>query len=430
MKSAILSALAAFLCLGVGNAQIRGPVANLEFPSFRYVLWSDLTDAFRVYAQGLGYNKATWELPGTNDIEFNSWVFLAQSDESNAVAMGYDEDVWDCYQHHYEDYEWSELVEFGTAQYFEAFGWDEDSWNVVTDAPAAFDNFWVDLTTAQQDAAKELCFFREEVWNGEVPFPEWAQTASPTETPNASPSGTPTATPVPTESTISPQPTPAITNSPSEMPSVSEMPTSKATMAPTKTPTTSPSPTDGTFRGPAENIEYPKFRFIVWELSDDTTTQAATAFSYGEDSWNTPGNNPMEDKGWNTFDSTQRSLLGVIGFSADVWECYVNHYDDSEWTLLEYIDIAKYFEVLGWDEDSWNEVTDPPASVAKSWNELNTEEQEAAGELCYFEELWDQTALVGDNWDGSSAGDGSIATLSMSISLIVASAFGALLLII
>jgi hypothetical protein len=466
MKSAIISAVTAFLCLGLGNAQLlRGPAADLEFPFYRYVLWNDLTDALRLSAVGLEYTRTTWESPDTNAIERRAWRFLGEDNQSNAAAMGFDEKVWDCYQNHYDQYEWAELVEIGVAQYEEAFGWDENSWNGVTDEPPAWFEFWGDLTAVQQDAAMELCFFRSEIWEGTV-FQAWvksppaitltdmptepppaepptarptsaAPSGSPTATPSAAPSESPTATPVPTESTISPRPT-VISGSPSEMPSAgpsaSKMPSAGPSELPTNDPTIEPShrslspsssPTIGTFRGPAENIDNPKYRYIVWELLDDATMQAATDFSYEEDTWNTPGSNPLEKLGWYSFDSEYRDLLDAIGFSEDVWDCFVNHHVDTDWALLGKIDVAKYLIVLGWDEEGWNGNADPPETDDKDWNELSVKEQEAAGELCYFEELWNGDSLIGDNkWSLESS------AASISMSLIVASTFGALLLLI
>ena len=139
MKSAILSAVAAFHCLGCGNAQLRGPAADLEFPSYRFVLWNDLTDALRLSAVGLEYTQATWQIPLDNAIESSRWDSLGEVNQFHAAAMGFDEAVWDCYQNHYDGYEWSELVDIGVVQYFEALGWDENCWNGLLDPPLAID---------------------------------------------------------------------------------------------------------------------------------------------------------------------------------------------------------------------------------------------------------------------------------------------------
>jgi hypothetical protein len=172
MKIAMLSVVAAFLCLGAGKAELQGPAADLEFPFFRYVFWNDLTSAFKETAKNLDYNKKGWEEPFINDIEEKSWFSLTGSDRSNAAAMGYDEDVWDCYQNHYDDYDWSDMQEIGVDQYFKVLGWTKNSWDKDTFEPEPWDEDWVELTANQQAALKEICYFREEVWEEEA-FADW-----------------------------------------------------------------------------------------------------------------------------------------------------------------------------------------------------------------------------------------------------------------
>lgn len=48
--------------------------------------------------------------------------------------------------------------------------------------------------------------------------------------------------------------------------------------------------------------------------------------------------------------------------------------------------------VLGWDETSWDEEVDIPASEEKTWDELTDAEQDAAAQLGYTQEIWDATA--------------------------------------
>jgi hypothetical protein len=183
MKISILSAVVAFLCLGVGDAQEeRGPVANLAFPYFRYRFWSDLTNEFKRTARNLQYNNKKWELPFANPIEELSWSSLGQDDLSNATLMGYDEDVWDCYQNHYDDYDWSELKEIGVHVYFKKLGWNKTSWNEDTVEPAPYDKDWDDLTAKQQAWLKEICYFREEVWDEET-FVDWVSYPHPPKIP-------------------------------------------------------------------------------------------------------------------------------------------------------------------------------------------------------------------------------------------------------
>jgi len=45
--------------------------------------------------------------------------------------------------------------------------------------------------------------------------------------------------------------------------------------------------------------------------------------------------------------------------------------------------------VLGWNEASWQGISQEPASESKAWNELTEEESSAAEQLGYNEMYWD-----------------------------------------
>lgn len=66
-------------------------------------------------------------------------------------------------------------------------------------------------------------------------------------------------------------------------------------------------------------------------------------------------------------------------------------WNDFDWDELQPTE-QELWGVLGWDEESWLEETDPPASEEKTWDELTDEERDAAEQLGYDEEIWDATA--------------------------------------
>jgi len=129
------------------------------FPAFRYVPYSNLTKV--VEAEALGYTEDTWNSPGTAAIEAIAFLDLNADQVEAATSLGFTEVSWDCNQNHYAGYTWSELTEYGLVAYYEALGFGQASWEGLTDAPAVNDLFWAELDEAQQDAAEELCFFRE-----------------------------------------------------------------------------------------------------------------------------------------------------------------------------------------------------------------------------------------------------------------------------
>ena len=81
-----------------------------------------------------------------------------------------------------------------------------------------------------------------------------------------------------------------------------------------------------------------------------------------------------------------------LSLTEGVWDCWINHYGGYYWSDLVSWEIAPFYEALGWDEDAYNSVnaSDYPESVGKSWTELTSEEQQAAANLCYIEETWNE----------------------------------------
>jgi hypothetical protein len=97
-----------------------------------------------------------------------------------------------------------------------------------------------------------------------------------------------------------------------------------------------------------------------------------------------------------TFGKTQFEALFDIGFDEwEVYDCYVNHYQDYWWDELD-IPILQAYQTLGWDQLHWNGLKPPPDSDGKDWYELTQEEQRAAIELCYLPETWSLLSL--DFW--------------------------------
>ena len=67
---------------------------------------------------------------------------------------------------------------------------------------------------------------------------------------------------------------------------------------------------------------------------------------------------------------------------------------------MEELNVSQYYEILGWNEYSWdNDVL--PATDSMSWYELSTVEQEAAKQLCYNREFWDGIPL--SEWEDEEA---------------------------
>ncbi len=113
----------------------------------------------------------TWDAPGSNLAEDYCYDDLYENEKSGADLLGMGYDIWDCHINHYLGYWWEDLEERGLDQYLKELGWDENSWNQDGPVPDTDDLYWDGLTPDQQEAAVQICYFRE-LWDN-VPIPEW-----------------------------------------------------------------------------------------------------------------------------------------------------------------------------------------------------------------------------------------------------------------
>lgn len=141
-----------------------------SWPEWRYYLWSDLGSDSHALLTDAGYSEDTWNQPGSADFEHWSWSDLSDTRRDLLVEYGFYQAQWDCYISHYSAYDWFELVLVGVAEHFETLGWTEDTWDSGTE-PDISGRDWDDLSEVEQDAAKSLCYFREN-WD-DLTLIEW-----------------------------------------------------------------------------------------------------------------------------------------------------------------------------------------------------------------------------------------------------------------
>ena len=93
------------------------------------------------------------------------------------------------------------------------------------------------------------------------------------------------------------------------------------------------------------------------------------------------------------YRKTELEVLADLGLNDEaVYDCYVNHYNDYFWTELDEVE-QRAFEGLGWNVSSWEGVIPAPQSEDKYYIQLDADEQQAAAELCYLPETWDEIGL-------------------------------------
>ena len=142
------------------------------YPYFRYVMWDDMLPSQRAMAVTAGWDEESWDTPDKAKVEYKSFSELDDGPRQALLAMGFYEEQYDCYVNHYYGYSWAELVEWGLAEHYMAFGWTETSYTNDA-APAGWSKDWDELSDDQKEAADALCWF-EEVWN-EMTIEDWEE---------------------------------------------------------------------------------------------------------------------------------------------------------------------------------------------------------------------------------------------------------------
>jgi hypothetical protein len=144
----------------------------------------------------------------------------------------------------------------------------------------------------------------------------------------------------------------------------------------------------------ARGVEFPNFRYLQWAYMDSTELAQAFSLGYNEDTWNLPGTNPLELIGFSGQGNGQEELL-ALGFTAASWDCFVNHYQYFEWDGLGNRGVQQYYTTLGFTEATWiNRDVTVPDAFDTPWEDLSTEHQAAAEQLCYFLDTWDKMNLI------------------------------------
>lgn len=140
-------------------------------PELRYIEWKELGLHETEIAEALGYNRYSWNNLELLDLEEKAFEDLSASEKAGALALGFDQNTWDCFMSHYYGYYWSELEDANVDQYFIALGWTKHSWDNDGKAPDSDDKSWKELTDEEQLAATKICY-TEKAWDW-VPLPSW-----------------------------------------------------------------------------------------------------------------------------------------------------------------------------------------------------------------------------------------------------------------
>jgi len=104
----------------------------------------------------------------------------------------------------------------------------------------------------------------------------------------------------------------------------------------------------------------------------------------------------IESITFNALAKPQQQGAVALGLGKSTWDCFVNHYSGLYWEDLQVAGAAQHYEVLGWNQDAWDEDGTPPDTADTYWADLSVDQQEAAYNLCYWENSWNWISL--DEW--------------------------------
>lgn len=130
----------------------------------------------------------------------------------------------------------------------------------------------------------------------------------------------------------------------------------------------------------------PEFRYTPFERLDQTSQNIALSkLGYTPQTWNVHRLASIERRGWDGLTSDQLDGAGQLGFTENTWDCFVNHYEFYDWETIVDKAVHMHYEELGWNENNWDGAGESPDTEGKWWGQLTKAQQEAAGQLCFFE---------------------------------------------
>jgi hypothetical protein len=155
-----------------------------------------------------------------------------------------------------------------------------------------------------------------------------------------------------------------------------------------------------------EEVPIPRQRYQRWSaltITQNQTKIAAERLTYTETTWEEPPFAIIEMTAMLDLTTSQQDAALEFGYTEDTWDCFINHYNGYDWSDLIEWKQDLYLEALGWTENVWDNSlkNEYPASESKDWNALTDFEKQAAANICYFPELWDEE-LFSTDWVNTS----------------------------
>ena len=156
-----------------------------------------------------------------------------------------------------------------------------------------------------------------------------------------------------------------------------------------------------------DDSKYPLQRYFPWKDLNEFHKNEAAVLGYTDETWDNLGTAEIELETYSNLNRRQKraasALFGVDDddlSTKDIWDCYINHYSSYKWSELEDAQVYYYFRILGYSESNWihddndNDNSKHMLSWEGSpWYSLDAVQQNAAKQLCYQEETWNNHNL-------------------------------------
>lgn len=253
---------------------------------------------------------------------------------------------------------------------FKTLGWTQELWD-TDDSPDIEDEYWADLSVEQVEAAASLCY-SQTLWD-EVAIPLWIHD----------------------DGTGSSDRAEDIAEGETDDEVVEEKTDIYESIYDPNDRDTFDGPTGPSSAHNSRDIPIPMFRFDPWDELTPEMKGLAEKAHYNEKNWNTLNSKNDENKDFEAIGEDHPGALKALkdmGFTEEQWDCYMSHYTTYEWDELKEAGVQEHYVNLGWNHKMWNE-DDKPDVMGRYWPDLTETQRNAAYELCYFRETWDDVSL-------------------------------------
>lgn len=169
---------------------------------------------------------------------------------------------------------------------------------------------------------------------------------------------------------------------------------------------------DGNLRGEGQVEKYDVVNYDVfaWKDLPPKAQEAALRLGYTKEMWNKGLDDPpLFEKKWTDLSDEQREAAKTLGHDAREWwggpgSAGIGtmeptaEFEEDYWETLD-AETRNAAVELGYNEELWDDGDEPPLLESFNWKDLTKKQQNAAEFLGYGELVWEDTRLELMKWD-------------------------------